>query len=268
MLITGCSSGIGRATARAFLEEGWTVYATSRDPDDVADLAETGCETAALDVTSPEQVAQVVERVADEQGTIDCLINNGGYAQHGPVEDVPTRDVNRQFDVNLYGPHRLIRAVLPHMRRAEDGTIVNVSSVLGLVAYPGSGVYAASKFALEGLSDALRAEVEPFGVDVVVVEPGPVDTNFEERARHELRRLDRSAFYDSVYALYDEMHAVTGVGANDPEEVAAVVLNAASATTPAPRYTVGVVARAASLARFLPGRWRDVAYRFVSRLVR
>ncbi|OYR76198.1 short-chain dehydrogenase/reductase, partial [Halorubrum sp. E3] len=170
-LITGCSSGIGRAAAHAFLDEGWTVYATARNPADVEALGEAGCELATLDVTDQGDVDRVVERILDEEGAIDALINNAGYGQFGPVEDVTTERVHDQFDVNVYGPHRLIRAVLPAMRRERDGTIVNVSSVAGRVSMPGGGVYSGSKFAIEAMSDALRNEVADHGIDVVVVEP-------------------------------------------------------------------------------------------------
>jgi NAD(P)-dependent dehydrogenase (short-subunit alcohol dehydrogenase family) len=186
VLITGSSSGIGRATAELFAEEEWVVYATARDEADLAELAERGCETTELDVTRAADVGRVVDRIDDEQGRLDCLVNNAGYGQYGPLEDVPAGELARQFDVNVYGPHRLTRAALPHMREAEDGTIVNVSSVSGRIAVPGSGVYSASKFALEAMSDALRGEVEDFGVDVVLVEPGPVATAFGERSEAEL----------------------------------------------------------------------------------
>ncbi|MFC6772219.1 SDR family oxidoreductase, partial [Halorubrum pallidum] len=185
VLITGCSSGIGRAAAHAFSDEGWTVYATARNPADIETLGEAGCEIATLDVTDQSDVDRVVDRVLDEAGAIDAVVNNAGYGQFGPIEDVSTQKVHEQFDVNVYGPHRLIRAVLPSMRRERDGTILNVSSVAGRVSFPGGGVYSGSKFAIEAMSDALRNEVGEYGIDVVVVEPGPVRTNFSKRAEQE-----------------------------------------------------------------------------------
>jgi len=270
VLITGCSSGIGRATALAFLEEGWTVYATARDTADVAELGDARhCETARLDVTEDEDVERVVDRIVDEQGRIDCLVNNAGYGQYGAIEDVPVDDVHAQFDVNVYGPHRLTRAVLPHMREREDGTIVNVSSVLGRLSIAGSGVYSGSKFALEAMSDALRAEVDGHGIDVVLVEPGPVDTGFDDRAADEIDDVERSGAYDTVYEVFDDVTALGGDGPGSvpPEEVAAYVVNAASSTRPAARYPVGALAALGVYARFLPDRWRDALYRLVSRLV-
>jgi NAD(P)-dependent dehydrogenase (short-subunit alcohol dehydrogenase family) len=271
-LITGCSSGIGAATARAFLEEDWTVYATARDVDDLADLADAGCETAELDVTDGDQIHAVVDRVVDETGRIDCLVNNAGYATYAPVEDLPLRDLHRQFDVNLYGPHRLIRAVLPHMREREAGTIINLSSVNGRIAHPLGGAYSGSKHALEAMSDALRVEVAEFGVDVVLIEPGPVDTNFDERADAEaVPEEERTQAYDSLYRAFDDASTAIGGGggaAVDPENVAAAILDAASCTEPAARYPVGSFARVALLGRFLPDRIRDTAYRFVTKVAR
>jgi NAD(P)-dependent dehydrogenase (short-subunit alcohol dehydrogenase family) len=262
-LITGCSSGIGAATARSLLDEEWTVVATARNMDDIAGLAEAGCETAELDVTKPAQCKNVVDTTVEEHGRLDCLVNNAGYAQLGPLEDVPTRELHRQFDVNVYGPHRLIRAALPHMREQEDGTIVNVSSVSGRVATPGMGAYNGSKFALEGMSDALRGEVAEYGVDVAVVEPGPVETNFTDRAESEVDNLDRSGAYETLYSFFEDASAVNGVGAVSPEAVAEVITEAAVSPNPAPRYPVGRAGRFGVLARFLPDRWLDAGYRVV-----
>ncbi|MFB6183229.1 MAG: SDR family oxidoreductase [Haloarculaceae archaeon] len=260
-LVTGCSSGIGHATALAFLDREWTVYATARDVDDLRDLEDAGCETAALDVTDGHRVDAVVDRVLEETGRVDCLVNNAGYGQLGAVEDVPVDVVHDQFDVNVYGPHRLTRAVLPHMRERERGTIVNVSSVAGRVSVPLMGTYAASKHALEAMSDALRGEVDAYGVDVVLVEPGPVRTNFGDRATEAMDRLDRSGAYEDLYRVQADRQILGGGGtfAVEPEAVAAVVVDAASVANPDPRYSVGDVARLELFGRYLPDRWRDAA---------
>ncbi|WP_232687452.1 SDR family oxidoreductase [Halobacterium zhouii] len=259
-LVTGCSSGIGDATARALLEEEWTVVATARDTDDVAALANAGCETAELDVTKPAQCVNVVDDVVERHGRLDALVNNAGYAQLGPLEDVPTRRVHDQFDVNVYGPHRLIRAALPHMREAGDGTIVNVSSVSGRVATPGMGAYNASKFALEGMSDALRAEVDSFGVDVALVEPGPVETQFSDRAESELDPLEGSGAYDRLYEFFADASAVNGVGAVSAEDVADTIVEATVSSNPKARYPVGRAGKIGVLARFLPASVLDRLY--------
>jgi NAD(P)-dependent dehydrogenase (short-subunit alcohol dehydrogenase family) len=269
VLITGCSSGIGRATARAFLDEEWEVYATARNPADIETLGERGCDISTLDVTDADDVERVVSRIVDEHGRVDCLVNNAGYAQFGPVEDVPTEKVHQQFDVNVYGPHRLTRAVLPHMREQEEGTIVNVSSAAGRLSFPGGGVYCGSKFALEAMSDALRVEVDDLGINVVLVEPGPVDTSFQDRAAEEVDDgLDRSEAYASFYKAFDDADAVGGGGfwEESPERVAEDIVNAASATKPAARYPVGTVARLAVLGRFVPDALRDKAFGLVRKL--
>jgi len=268
VLITGCSSGIGRATAEAFLADEWTVYATARDEDDITDLGDAGCETAELDVTNAREVERVVDRIVDEQGRIDCLVNNAGTAQFGPLEDVPTGALDDQFDVNVYGPHRLIRAVLPHMRNREAGRIVNVSSVTGFLATPGEGAYSASKFALEGLSDALRNEVDQYGIEVVLVEPGPVATDFEQRVEASRDRLERSGAYEAIYGIQDDRAAIeaSDTFGMPPEAVATTIKDAATVTDPDPRYPVGRLAKAAALARHLPDRARDRVWGLLRRV--
>jgi NAD(P)-dependent dehydrogenase (short-subunit alcohol dehydrogenase family) len=265
VLITGCSSGIGRASARAFLDEEWEVFATARDEADIEDLAASGCRTDELDVTSMQDINRVVDRIREETERLDCLVNNAGFAQYGPLEDVPVSRLRDQFDVNVYGPHRLTRAVLPMMRAQEDGTIVNISSVQGMLSVPGAGPYAGSKFALEAMSDALRAEVQDLGIDVVVVQPGPVQTNFGDRAESELDRLDRSGAYEDLYEIQEDADLLASgedFGVH-PSEVAAVIADAANASDPDPRYPVGTFARLSLASRHLPDRWRDAAFRLV-----
>jgi len=269
VLITGCSSGIGRATAEAFLDDEWTVYATARDPEDVADLGERGCETARLDVTSARAAERVVERIVDEQGRIDVLVNNAGTGQFGPAEDTPVQSVHDLFDVNLYGPHRLIRQVLPHMRDGERGRIVNVSSVVGLLAVPGQAVYSASKFALEGYSDALRAEVAEHDIDVVLVEPGPTATAFENRVLESREVLERSGAYEAYYEIMDDRESIEAsqTFGMEPERVATAIKDAACVTDPNPRYQVGRIAKLVALARLLPDRLRDRAWGLLRKAV-
>jgi NAD(P)-dependent dehydrogenase (short-subunit alcohol dehydrogenase family)/GNAT superfamily N-acetyltransferase len=180
VLITGCSSGIGRATAELLGRDGWAVYATARRLETIEDLATAGCRLVQLDVCDEVSMQAAIEIVERERGAVDVLVNNAGYGQEGAVEDVPVAELRRQFETNLFGPHRLTRLVLPGMRHKGWGRIVNVSSMGGKVTFPGGGAYHASKHALEAISDALRYEVRPFGVDVVVIEPGLVKTRFGE----------------------------------------------------------------------------------------
>jgi NAD(P)-dependent dehydrogenase (short-subunit alcohol dehydrogenase family) len=264
-LVTGCSSGIGRATAQGLLAEDWVVYATSRDTDDITGLAEQGCETASLDVTVDADIERVLDRIDGDTGRVDCLVNNAGYGQYGPLEDVSTDRLHRQFDVNVYGPHRLTRAVLPGMRARGEGTIVNVSSFYGRLAPPGCGAYASSKFALEALSDALRGELDEFGVDVVVVEPGIVDTAAYGRIETELDELPRTAAYDRLYDAVEGLNlaAESTSLSSDPEVVATTICDAATAEEPDPRYVVGAGGRLLVYAGYLPDRLRDGVFRLL-----
>jgi NAD(P)-dependent dehydrogenase (short-subunit alcohol dehydrogenase family) len=265
VLITGCSSGIGRATARRFLDAGWRVWATSRDPDDVADLADAGCRTAALDVTDDEQVEDVVAAALERDGRLDCLVNNAGFGQAGAVEEVPVDRLRAQFDVNVFGPVRLVQAALPHMRAAESGTVVNVSSLLGRVVYPARGAYAGSKHALEAVSDALRMEVGGLGVDVVVVEPGAVSTGFDDRLRATRDATRDLAAYGRLRWVVDTAQRLSERTAMSPERVADTIYGAATSPAPEDRYVVGWDARIAILAdRLVPARATQWLYeRFV-----
>ncbi|CAI48671.1 probable oxidoreductase (short-chain dehydrogenase family) [Natronomonas pharaonis DSM 2160] len=269
VLITGCSSGIGRAAAYAFLENEWRVYATARNPADIQTLGEAGCDIGTINVRSTEDVERVVDRVIDEAGRIDALVNNAGYGQHGPIEDINDELFEKQFDVNVFGPHRLVRAVLPHMRERRDGTIINVSSVAGRLAAPGMGVYSASKHAIEGYSDSLRRELEPFDIDVSVVQPGPVETSFRDRVDDELGRLDRTDAYEDLYAFQEDASLFGGDSpvASHPGEVADVILEAASSTDPQPRYVVGTAAQLLVYASYLPDPIADSVFDAIRRFV-
>lgn len=263
-LVTGCSSGIGRATADAFRDSGWEVYATARDTDDVADLADRGCHTAELDVTDGKEVEAVVETVFAEQGNLDCLVNNAGYGQFGPIEDVPMEKVIEQFEVNAFGPIRLVHAALPRMRERGGSTIVNVGGGFRGVTGPGLGVYTGSKYALHSMTDALRQEVSAGGIDVVLVLPGAVATDFYDRVRREVSSYDHSTQYADLYRVLDDLDVVQngGPGINPPERVAETIVEAASADDPNPTYYVGSLARLGSLAgSAVRGRVRDVVSR-------
>jgi NAD(P)-dependent dehydrogenase (short-subunit alcohol dehydrogenase family) len=178
VLITGCSTGIGRACAERLARAGHTVYATARRLEAVEDLRAAGCRTLALDVTDEASMAAAVEAVEAEQGAVGALVNNAGYSQSGAVETVSMDDLRRQFETNVFGLVRMCQLVLPGMRRAGDGRIVNMSSMGGNFTFPGGGAYHASKYAVEALSDALRFEVKGFGVGVTVVQPGVIRTEF------------------------------------------------------------------------------------------
>jgi NAD(P)-dependent dehydrogenase (short-subunit alcohol dehydrogenase family) len=182
VLITGCSSGIGRATAERLARAGLPVYATARREEAISELRESGCTTLALDVTDEGSMAAAVERVCAEHGAVGVLVNNAGYSQSGAIETVPMADVRRQFETNVFGLTRMCQLVLPGMREQHHGRIVNISSMGANFTFPGGGVYHATKYAVEAISDALRFEVKGFGVDVVVIQPGLIRSRFGETA--------------------------------------------------------------------------------------
>lgn len=275
VLITGCSSGIGRVSAEQFHDAGWTVYATARNPADIDDLSERGMATLELDVTVADDVERAIESVVDAHDEIDCLVNNAGYGETAAVEETTVADLHAQFAVNTYGPQRLMREVLPHMREQGDGTIVNVSSVGGRLAQPGLGAYCASKFALEALSDAARVEVADFGIDVVLVEPGPVDTRFEDKAAERLAdRTGTDGPYQELYSRLaefnegisnhgggDVMATVLGQFTVPPERVAETIVDAAESTNPRARYGVSIPHRLMAMGEYVPGSLRDELFR-------
>ncbi|HEX4805832.1 MAG TPA: oxidoreductase [Conexibacter sp.] len=182
VLITGCSSGIGRATARRLAARGWTVYATARRPESIADLEAAGCRTLALDVTDEGSMVAAVRAIEETHGAVGVLVNNAGYSQSGAIETVPIAAVRRQFETNVFGLARLTQLALPKMRDQRWGKIVNLSSMGGKLVFPGGGWYHATKFALEAMSDALRFEVRGFGIDVILIEPGLITTEFAQAA--------------------------------------------------------------------------------------
>jgi len=261
VVVTGCSSGIGRATALEAARRGHRVFATARRREDLDDLARLDrIFPLSLDVTDAATIMAAVEGVLAQAGRLDTLVNNAGFGQYGAVEDVSPAQWRRQFDVNFFGAIEAIRAVLPAMRRARRGTIVNVSSVAGKLSIPFAAPYCASKHALEALSDALRVELAPFGIRVVVVEPGPILTSFEERARADVagvmaRPGPYSAFYPAAERAMDTDFKK---GQLPPEAVARVILDAIESPNPRTRYRVGSMAKVLlPLRRLLPDRFFD-----------
>src|SRR5918999_140602 len=182
VLVTGCSSGIGWATAERLARGGWTVYATARDVEAIAPLEAFGCRLLPLDVTEEDSMRAAVEEVERMEGAVGVLVNNAGYSQSGAVEEVPMEKVRRQFETNVFGLVRMCQLVLPGMRGQGFGRIVNLSSMGGKLTFPGGGFYHATKYAVEAISDALRFEVRGFGVEVVVIEPGLIRTGFAQTA--------------------------------------------------------------------------------------
>lgn len=269
VLITGCSSGIGRAAARAFARRGATVYATARQPDSLRDLAADNVTPLALDVLDETSMSAVIEEIGERRGAVDVLVNNAGYGLQAPVEEAALAEVRQQFETNVFGLVRLTQLVLPAMRHQGFGRIVNVSSMAGRFTFPGGGFYHASKHAVESLSDALRLEVAPFGIAVSLIEPGPVRTEFGATAVGTIdgRMPEGGGPYDAFKAQL----AATYTGAYDgrrrllassPQRVAAVIVKAAEAAHPRARYVVGPIAHALITSRrVLPDRAFDALVR-------
>ncbi|WP_042396848.1 SDR family NAD(P)-dependent oxidoreductase [Streptacidiphilus carbonis] len=251
VLVTGCSSGIGRATALALVRAGLPTWASARDPASLADLEDAGCRTLRLDVTDEESRLRAVEAVQAEHGAVAALVNNAGYAQVGAVEEVPLEALRRQFETNVFGLVRLCQLVLPGMREQHYGTIVNVGSAAGLVTPPASSAYAMTKYALESLSDALRLETRAFGVRVALLEPGAVRTRFTSTLAAGAPRRDLPGPYDTL--IRNALALAQREGAEGrglaPEHIAEAVVHAVTSRRPRTRYRIGAQARLGPPAR-------------------
>jgi NAD(P)-dependent dehydrogenase (short-subunit alcohol dehydrogenase family) len=265
VLITGCSSGIGHATAQRLAADGWTVYATARNPETLADLEARGCRTLALDVTDEASMSAAVNAVIAAEGAVGVLINNAGYSQSGAVESVPLDQVRRQFETNVFGLIRMCQLVLPGMRAQRWGRIVNLSSMGGRLTFPGGGLYHASKYSVEAISDALRFEVRGFGVEVIVIEPGLIVTSFGQTAAGSVgdtagpyADFNRKVASATEGAYHGPMAKLGGA----PDAVAEVIAGALKSDRPKTRYPVTPSARLIiGLRRLLPDRVWDLAMR-------
>ncbi len=264
-LVTGGSSGIGEQAALQLREAGFATYAVARRVDRMAALAERGVHTFAMDVTDEDSMTGGIDRILDEQGRIDVLVNNAGYGSYGAVEDVPLEEARRQFEVNLFGLARLVQLVTPPMRNQavhhkDGGRIINISSIGAVIYEPFGAWYHATKWAVDGFSDSLRVELRPFGIDVVLVHPAGIVTEWNEIARTSL--VDRSK--DGVYAA-SAVKAAKAMESVDnprlssgPEVVARTIVKAATAKRPRARYATGKGASTVmTTRRVLPDRAFD-----------
>lgn len=244
VLITGCSSGIGRATALRLHEAGWTVYASARRIESIKDLATAGCRTLPLDVTDEASMQRAVARVEADCGAVAALVNNAGYSQSGTIEETSIELVRRQFETNVFGLARLSQLVLPGMRRARNGRIVNIGSMGGTFTFPGGGYYHATKYALESLSDALRFEVAGFGIDVVLMQPGLIRTEFADAAVTAVPEQSSDSPYRALMARVKEAtrdaytKGVLAKLGGSPDDVARTIETALSVERPKARYRV------------------------------
>jgi len=249
VLITGCSTGIGRATAERLAGAGHTVYATARKLEAIEDLKAKGCHTLALDVTDETSMQAAVSAVEEAEGAVGALVNNAGYSQSGAVESVNLDDIRAQFETNVFGLIRMSQLVLPKMRERGEGRVVNVGSMGGKLTFPGGGIYHATKYAVEAISDAMRFELGGFGVQVVLIEPGLITTEFASAA---VGALNAGTTDNGPYAEFNQAVAASTAGAYEgptaklgggPETVAKAIEKAITARRPKARYPVTPSAR-------------------------
>jgi NAD(P)-dependent dehydrogenase (short-subunit alcohol dehydrogenase family) len=269
VLITGCSTGIGRATAQRLAGSGWTVYATARRPESITDLRQAGCRTLALDVTDEDSMRAAVDAVEQAEGAVGVLVNNAGYSQSGAIETVPLEAVRRQFETNIFGLVRLTQLVLPRMRAQRWGRIVNLGSMCGRLSFPGGGHYHATKHALEALSDAMRFELRGFGIDVILLEPGLITTEFGEAATASMGAVTSSG--EDPYARFNATVGAVTKGAYEgpmrrlgagPDRIAKVIERAITRRRPPTRIAITPSAKVTIAARrLLSDRAWDAAMR-------
>ena len=241
-LVTGASAGIGKAIAIALLQQGYVVYGAARRVARMQELEQPGMHLLAMDITQDTSVVTGINRILEEQGRIDVLVNNAGFGLYGAIEDVNMEDARYQMEVNVIGLARLTQLVIPAMRQQHSGKIVNITSVAGKVVSPFGGWYHASKFAVEALSDALRLEVQPFGIDVIVIEPGGIQSEWNGIAMDNLKRTSGQGVYAGVVTRVKAAWERFNEKSAAPEVIAGVVLKAISAVKPKTRYHAGYLA--------------------------
>ncbi len=266
ILITGGSSGIGYEAALMLAAKGHTVYAAARRADKLEPLGEHGVKTLLLDVNDEKSAQSCVQSVLDAEGRIDVLVNNAGYGYFGPVECVPLEEARRQMETNVFGLSTMCRLVIPHMRSQSSGRIINISSLAGQSCFLYGGWYHVSKYSVEALSDSLRIELKPFGIDVVKIEPGGIRTQWGHIAGDHLKECTEGSVYETSAAKEAAlMHY--GYSSNyltSPTVVARAITRAAVSRRPRVRYRVGLGAKSlAFLHTVLPDRWWDAGMRLL-----
>jgi len=240
-LITGSSTGLGRALAQAVLERGYHLVATARQPEQLKELSDRYPDRVtpiALDVTNAQSIQQAVEAALNAYNRIDVLVNNAGYGTVGAIEEVNDDDIRRQFDTNLFGAINVIRAILPTLREQRSGHILNISSANGISAFAGVGIYSATKFALEAISEALAQEVKPLGIKVTIIEPGSSRTNFSSRALSTLSHQIND-YAQTSGKIVQRLQERDGKQPNDPAKVAAAMIQVVESDNPPLRLALG-----------------------------
>lgn len=250
VLITGASSGIGKESARLLSQRGYKVYGAARRIDKMKELEQFGVKLLEMDVTDDDSMTAGITSIIKNEGRIDVLVNNAGYGSYGALEDVPISEAKYQFEVNIFGLARLTQLVLPYMRQKHSGRIINISSIGGRIGEPHGAWYHATKFAVEGLSDSLRMELKEFGIDVVVIQPGAIKTEWAGIAREKMLETSGSTAYSSLTqkhaAMFEKAEGTTG---SEPIVIARTIEKAVTASKPKTRYAAGYGAKAILTAR-------------------
>ena len=245
VLITGASSGIGRETAILLSSKGYRVYAGARRVEKMKDLEELGIQIRRLDVTDEESMGACIESIERAESSIDILINNAGYGSYGAIEDVPIEEAKKQLEVNLFGLARMTQLILPKMRENRFGKIVNISSMAGIIWTPLGGWYHASKFAVEGLSNALRMETKQFGIDVILIEPGGVKSEWSTITAEHIDEFSKGGAYAKIAKGFSQ--TLKGFYSNkhitEPKEIAETIYKSIASEKPKTRYLVGFMAK-------------------------
>ena len=243
ILITGASSGMGKVSAKELIKEGHTVYCAARSVEKMKDLEQAGGKVLAMDVSKPESLKAGVDHIIQEQGKIDVLWNNAGYGLYGPVEQLAIEKAKYQFDVNLFGLAELTQLVLPYMRENRSGLIINTSSMGGKIYTPLGAWYHATKHALEGFSDCLRLELKEFGINVVVLEPGLIETGFAAEVENNFPRETQEGPYKRIVTSLLKASSDGSMKGSDPMVIAKTVKKIVNAKKPKTRYLVGKMAK-------------------------
>lgn len=245
ILITGASSGMGKESAKRLIEQGHTVYTVARRIDQMKDLQAMGGRPIQMDVTKDEDVQLVVDTIIKQEGRIDVLWNNAGYGLYGSVEDVPLAEARKQFEVNVFGMAAMIQKVVPYMRKAGKGTIINTSSMGGKMYFPMGAWYHASKHAVEGLSDVLRLDLKQFNINVVVLEPGFIATEFGSVLLDGFAKIPKESAYRNMMDKITEgtKKSAQGNGSSKPSVIADAIVKIVNTDKPATRYRVGKFAK-------------------------
>ncbi|MBI3520844.1 MAG: oxidoreductase [Bacteroidetes bacterium] len=241
VLITGASSGIGKETAKLLVKSGYIVYGAARRVDKMNDLKAEGIHLLEMDVTNDDSMVKGIQSILEKEKRIDVLVNNAGYGSYGALEDVAISEAKYQFEVNIFGLARLTQLVIPHMRKQRSGKIVNISSMGGKFGEPHGAWYHATKYAVEGLSDSLRMELKQFNIDVVIIEPGAIKTEWNTIARENLLKVSGNTAYKDLVAKHYKMleDADKGSLGSEPIVIAKTILKSINATRPKTRYATG-----------------------------